>query len=271
MGRATQIRFSIRIAAVCLTMGMVGFAQDVVPQVTTEQLENRMLDQVNQEREKEGLPKFQWNDKLKQSAMAHAARISSAKMLSHRFPDEPELRERVAAKGLHFDSVAENLAFDMRFEELHEDLMQSSGHRANILSSKYNSIGIAIAVASNGLYAVQNFARITSNYSPDEAEHRLIEAMMKAAGHAFLEIKANRSVRQGVCDMAAADKLDASKMPGGYSARAAIAYTASEPDDLPDEVRKLAKRANAPPIIIGVCYRASKSHPGGIYWIGVGY
>src|SRR5947209_18328140 len=73
-----------------------------------EQLQ--LFNLVNHERETHGLTKFQWDDHLAQSAAAHNRLVTERQELSHQFPGEPPLGERVGATGLRFNSVGENPA-----------------------------------------------------------------------------------------------------------------------------------------------------------------
>lgn len=55
--------------------------------------------------------------------------------------------------------VGENLAFAPNLELAHQGLMNSPGHRANILSSDYYKIGIGIAQSEDyGLMITQVFS-----------------------------------------------------------------------------------------------------------------
>ncbi len=103
-----------------------------------------MLTLLNGERQKAGLPALTWDEHLMQSATAHAKRLADHHELSHQFPGEPELGDRVGATGLRFNAAAENVAYAGTLEKAHEGLMHSPPHRANILDPKYNAVGFGI-------------------------------------------------------------------------------------------------------------------------------
>ena len=67
--------------------------------------------------------------------------MAKAGRLTHQLAREPDLRTRIAATGLRFDSAGENVGYSTRIEEIHDNLMRSRGHRENLLSAKYDSIG----------------------------------------------------------------------------------------------------------------------------------
>src|SRR2546425_12274290 len=81
--------------------------------------QSKLLQLVNHERETRGLPKFQWDDHLAQSAAAHAKLVVQREELSHQFPGEAPLGERIGATGLRFNAAGENLAYAPTVEEVH--------------------------------------------------------------------------------------------------------------------------------------------------------
>ena len=69
---------------------------------------------------------------------------------------------------MSYEAWGENIAFmefdiDESFESLAEQLMSnwmnSSGHRANILSTDFSSIGIGVYRVGNKVYATEEFYR----------------------------------------------------------------------------------------------------------------
>src|SRR5690242_13200264 len=72
--------------------------------------EKELLDLVNHEREQRGLTRLEWNDRLAQAALPHSKLMLERQDLSHQFPGEPPLQERLGATGARFNSVAENVA-----------------------------------------------------------------------------------------------------------------------------------------------------------------
>src|SRR5579859_1814635 len=103
-------------------------------------LEKQLFDLVNRERQKAGLNRFDWSDKLAEAALAHSRLLDQHQDLSHQFAGEPVLQARVGSTGLRFNSVAENVAESPELEVAHKSLMHSPGHRANILNENYNAI-----------------------------------------------------------------------------------------------------------------------------------
>src|ERR1700761_5745670 len=114
--------------------------------------EQQLLDLVNHERARAGLQKLEWNDQLAKAALAHSRLLAQNRDLSHQFPGEPPLQQRVGSTSLRFNSVAENVAEAPAVDVAHRALMQSPGHRANILHPDYNAVGISIVERDRELF-----------------------------------------------------------------------------------------------------------------------
>lgn len=234
-----------------------------------ENIERKMLALVNDARTERGLAPLKWNDKLAKAAGGHLVLMVEKKSLAHLLPGEEPLTRRIAATGLRFNASAENVAFATEWEDLHPGLMQSPGHRANILSPKYNEVGIAVALGSNGYYAVQNFARTTSEWSTKEAELRLAAELRRRFGSG-LEVMFSPAIRGAMCQMAGDDQVSAQRVPAETPRRRTFAFTAAEPEDLPEKLTGSVNRS-VKLVEVGVCYKATPKYPGGTYWIGLAY
>lgn len=119
--------------------------------VTVDQTsEDVMFRLVNQERQKVGLPKLFWDTKLRDLARAHSRDMFVRGYFSHVDPDGHDPFQRMHAAGIQFEAAGENLAYAPSVQIAHEGLMNSPGHRANILSSDFHRIGIG--VIDGGIY-----------------------------------------------------------------------------------------------------------------------
>jgi uncharacterized protein YkwD len=58
---------------------------------------------VNRERQKAGRGKLEWNDRLAQAAWKHSELLAEHQDLSHQFPGEEAIPERVGVTGLRFN------------------------------------------------------------------------------------------------------------------------------------------------------------------------
>lgn len=124
-------------------------------------LEAEVIRLVNVERAKVGRPKLTENSEL-----SHVARIKSNDFIknnyfSHTSPTYGTPFDMLKSFGITFTAAAENIASGQRSaSEVMNSWMNSSGHRANILSSTYNQIGVGVAKNNNGnLYWTQMFIK----------------------------------------------------------------------------------------------------------------
>lgn len=117
-----------------------------------EQLEFAMINLVNKERLKVDLPPLSYDAKLQEIARAHSADMFERGYFSHYTPEGHDLAFRAKAASIDFLVIGENLAYAPSLELAHQGLMNSPGHRANILSPDYHRIGIG--VANGGGYGI---------------------------------------------------------------------------------------------------------------------
>jgi hypothetical protein len=237
-------------------------------------IERSLFNSLNQERARLGLSPLKWNDNLMQSARKHAERMKAVHMLTHQAAGEPVLTQRVAATGLRFNASAENVAFATNPEDLHPGWMQSAGHRANILNARYNAVGIGVLRSGDVYYAVQNFAHVTSEDNVTRAEDRLAAALNKqraVKGLLAVKVMPTASMNQAVCGMAQRDVLDSKLLPAEKGSRATIAFTASEPEEMPQSLIDVIAFPGLKVLYLGSCYMATAHYPGGTYWFGVVY
>ncbi len=138
-----------------LDLGFKTAEMTVVPEA-----EQRMLELVNAERVKNGLPAYVWDGKLSELARLHSADMLVRGYFSHATPDGQTALQRAAAMDdLRYRALGENIAYAKDLTAAHAGLLASPGHRANILSSVFSRVGIGIeAVPGRGLMVTQEFA-----------------------------------------------------------------------------------------------------------------
>ncbi|MEY4745292.1 MAG: hypothetical protein RL272_1237 [Candidatus Parcubacteria bacterium] len=139
-------------AAVDLHFRTDGFAPDAAG-------EARMLSLVNEERTKRGLNALVSDPGIARLARAHSADMLSRGYFSHLTPEGTSPSGRADAADIGYRVFGENLALAPDVPLAHQGLMDSPGHRANILSPGYGRIGIGIEDAGEyGIMVTQNFA-----------------------------------------------------------------------------------------------------------------
>ncbi len=103
-----------------------------------------MIDLMNKERTGRGLKVLAFDPRLREVARAHSADMFSRGYFSHYSPEGESVAGRAAKAGIDYLVIGENLAYAPSLDLAHKGLMNSEGHRANILSADYNRVGVGV-------------------------------------------------------------------------------------------------------------------------------
>ncbi len=120
--------------------------------------ENSMFTLINNERLKRGIPQLVEDEKLQTLARDYAFDMFRRGYFSHYNPENMSPFDRMDYAGIDYLSAGENLAYAPDVYLAHEGLMNSEGHRENILSPDFSKVGIG--VVDGGIYGqifVQEF------------------------------------------------------------------------------------------------------------------
>lgn len=121
-------------------------------------LEMEMLRLVNKERVAAGLRPLVPDPELTGVARLHSSDMFARGYFAHDTPEGRDPFDRIRAGGVRFLTAGENLALARSVQIAHTGLMNSSGHRANILRSEFGRVGIGIMDGGiRGLMVTQNF------------------------------------------------------------------------------------------------------------------
>lgn len=121
-------------------------------------LETRMLELVNKERMTAGLKPVVADPELTEVARRHSADMFSRGYFAHDTPEDLDPFDRMREAEVTFSTAGENLALAKSVEIAHVGLMNSPGHRANILRPQFGRLGIGIMDGGNrGFMVTQNF------------------------------------------------------------------------------------------------------------------
>ncbi len=112
--------------------------------------EERMLDLINRDRRAEGLTPLRMDEELRQVARAHSREMFQLSYFAHKSPRTGSPTDRLKAAEIDYMIAGENLAYQPNVEVAHRELMNSPGHRKNIMSPLYKRVGIG--VVRGGLY-----------------------------------------------------------------------------------------------------------------------
>lgn len=109
-----------------------------------ESAENMMLTLVNQERVLAGVGQLVQSILLRDLARDYARDMFARGYFSHYNPEGQSPFDRMEKRNIHFTSAGENLALAPNVSLAHQGLMNSPGHRRNILSPDFGKVGIGV-------------------------------------------------------------------------------------------------------------------------------
>lgn len=122
--------------------------------------QSRMLELVNEERVKAGAKPLVFDTELANVAYAKAKDMVDNNYFSHDSPTYGSPFTMMKNFGIRYSAAGENLAGYNNVDKAHVGLMNSEGHRNNILNSNFTHIGIGVHKSPKyGYVFVQMFIR----------------------------------------------------------------------------------------------------------------
>jgi uncharacterized protein YkwD len=133
------------------------------PFSTVAAAEKQVWQLVNRDRAQAGLQPLAWDAKLADIARAHSADMLAHGFFGHVSPTTGSASDRTRRAGVDAMLVLENVARAFSAGEAERGLMNSPGHRANILSREATRVGVGIVADEAGgtreLLVTQVFVR----------------------------------------------------------------------------------------------------------------
>ncbi len=121
-------------------------------------LEAEMLALINRERAAEGLSPLEADPEMRTVALKHSADMFERGYFSHNTPEAKSPFDRMKDEKVRYRTAGENLALAPTLKIAHTGLMNSPGHRANILRPQFGRVGIGVLDGGRrGLMITQNF------------------------------------------------------------------------------------------------------------------
>ncbi len=118
----------------------------------------QVLMQANEDRALFGLPALQLDHDLNLAAFAKAQDMLAKEYFAHVSPEGVKPWHWFKSMGYNYSYAGENLAIGFEdSEDLEQSWMNSPKHRANILSSNYRDMGVAIVYRNGQKIIVQLF------------------------------------------------------------------------------------------------------------------
>lgn len=130
------------------------------------EIEQAIFQQVNAEREKAGVPALSYNNTMQKYARIKSQDMGDRNYFAHENPEGQLITVQMQKDGVSYQAWGENIAYiqssssnSSLASQFMTNWMNSSGHRANILSTNFSSIGIGIYKIGTTYYATQEFYR----------------------------------------------------------------------------------------------------------------
>jgi uncharacterized protein YkwD len=121
--------------------------------------EQQLFLSVNRARRNQGLPGLKWNETLAVAARRHAAVMAQRGEAEHGFAGEPALASRATQAGARFVWLSENVALGPRVEAIEAEFFKSPNHRANMLDTDMDSVGVGVVERGGQFFAVEDFSK----------------------------------------------------------------------------------------------------------------
>ncbi|MDI6870636.1 MAG: CAP domain-containing protein [Bacillota bacterium] len=121
------------------------------------QAERLAVDLINADRAKNGLPALTLNSDLAKVAHVKAEDMALNGYFDHNSPTYGSPFDMMRQFGISYRAAGENIARASSVERAEELFLNSSGHRANILSTTYTQVGVGVYVHDGLTYVSQMF------------------------------------------------------------------------------------------------------------------
>lgn len=234
------------------------------------QAESQIVALINKERAERGMAPVQVDTTLTVAARRHTELMIDHHELTHKLSDEPVLRDRLAEAGAVFDIAGENVAYDWAPAHAHDEFMHSPGHKANILNPKFTAVGLGVKHSGNLIWVTEDFSKQLGTTSASEAasmvKAKYLELRHKEGAPLAIE-KPSPALGKVACEMANSDKLDTQSPRKMKNVRGVMAWTATDPSKLPEQVKQLAADRVSTSYSLGVCFASSASYPNKVFWM----
>lgn len=126
-----------------------------------------------------GLSPLREHEGLRDVALAHSREMITGNFIGHTSPRTGSPLERVRAASLASGLVLENIGRGYDAAEIHRGLMDSPGHRANLLNPDVTHVGIGVVAQPEGgrvaFVVTQVFTRMSDRLELTTAPERVLE------------------------------------------------------------------------------------------------
>ena len=152
---------------------------------SAEFAEERLAQLVNDERIRHGLPVLQLDERISRVARAHSREMLATRTVAHVSPKTGAATDRMQRARIATSAVMENVARAYGIGETHKGLMNSPGHRSNVLSNLATHMGIGVVLGQDvagrrELFVTQLFVRVPPRLELGEVRQRLAQRVQRS-------------------------------------------------------------------------------------------
>lgn len=130
------------------------------------QVEQAIFNKVNAERTKAGVAPLTYNTTMEKYARIKSQDMGDNNYFSHADQSGNYITTKMKADGVSYNAWGENIAYISGItdptalaNQFMTNWMNSQGHRENILSTNFKSMGVGVYKVGNKVYATQEFYR----------------------------------------------------------------------------------------------------------------
>ncbi|MCB9597207.1 MAG: CAP domain-containing protein [Sandaracinaceae bacterium] len=163
-----------------------------------ESVRRDLLDRINATRREAGLAEVQADPAVQAVADAHCHDMVDNDFIGHTSPTTGSALDRVRAAHLPSGLVLENIGRGYSADEIHRGLLESPGHRANLVNADVTHVGIGVVAQAEGtrsaFIVTQVFVRMHGEVDVEQAPAQLlalINASRSARGAPPAELEDN--------------------------------------------------------------------------------
>lgn len=167
------------LAAVALVLALFATSLAAAPSSSAATMHRRakeariaraVVHLMNAERAVHGLSPLHYNKKLRRAARWHNLTMAQFNTMSHQLPGEAYFAKRIWRAGYHWSWAGENIGWNSRMTKagvlqlqkfMYHEQAPYNGHRLNILSPHYRSVGIDVYLdrAHHKVWLTTDFGR----------------------------------------------------------------------------------------------------------------
>jgi len=226
--------------------------------------QGRLLALVNEARLDAGAAPLIWDAGLADMAQSHAVDMAREACASHASPNGDVAVDRAVRADLRLTRLAENVGEAPDLGNAHEALMESKGHRTNILDPELSIAGFGVVLDETGrAYVVEDFGEPAPAFTPDEAAHEALSLVVpKWARRADAEL--SHELERYAQRLAATDAVRPD--PQAMDACWMLVFAAADPREIPAGKRPgcVGDVAGA-----GVAWARTPTRPLGAFFVAI--